>query len=264
MSKRFKFLTLLAVLFLAVGLFLGCEGDRGHSGLMGPPGEPAPVPEPDVWVSYGTAGGAPPGPLDNPNGGSPPTATLVGEYVELYTAHGGFGSAYVRLNIEGGIPLEAIHSLIYSAKLVSFYGRSNALLEVVFNIDADDDGELEGTGLAWMTPPMHDPAALGDDNFLSGDPWPYPTTPDLYFVERDALGSEYYYWCSNDTRDGFSAFWSQFDVVRDTKLPAHDIDLADRVHSIDFICGTSGSWIDATIQVLDIELNGIVYEMPAE
>jgi len=45
-------------------------------------------------------------------------------------------------------------------------------------------------------------------------------------------------------------------------LPAYDIDLVDIVYSIDFICGTSSNFMDITVEVQSVELNGTVYNMP--
>ena len=59
-----------------------------------------------VNVSYGTIGiGA--------------TAIQVGPVAELYTTNGGAGSAYVKLDIPGGIALNTITSLSYTAKVTN-------------------------------------------------------------------------------------------------------------------------------------------------
>jgi len=235
-----RYLTAVA----AVGLLLAVTGTAGANS-----------------VSWGTAG----------TGAS---ATLEGSAVKLHTDDGGSGSAYVRLAIDDGIALNNIQSLFYTCKLTAFDGDSCPSLEVVFNIDADGDGILEGTGLDWMTPATsHQPSALGyvdpgnrGDNFLSGDFWPFATAVDSAYVTRDALGSGsdpyYHYWSPDDTRSkdgGF--FWADFATVL-SQLPKADIDVTDKVYSIDFICGTSGAWQNADVYLSAVELNGVNYAVP--
>ena len=208
-------------------------------------------------VSWGTAG----------TGAS---ATVEGSAVKLHTDDGDQGSAYARLTIDGGIALNAISSLSYTSQLTAFDGTSCPILEVIFNIDADGDGSLEGTGLAWMTPATsHQPSALGyvstsdrGDNFLSGDFWPFATAVDGAYVTRDALGSDLYYWSADDARSGFGSYWDSFATVLSSKLPVHDIDVTDKVYSIDFICGTSGNWQDVDVYLSSVALNGTSYVTP--
>ena len=166
------------------------------------------------------------------------SATLLpGGVAHLYTADGGVGSAFVRLTIPGGIALEDIENLSYLAKVVEL-GESTWLPEVVLNIDADGDGLLEGTGVAWMTPaPSHDPAALGDDNFLAGDGIPVAET-DAVFVKRDVL-EHYRFWSADDERDESSSFYLP---LTELELPAHGIDAHDLVMSVDFVVGTCSNW----------------------
>ena len=169
------------------------------------------------------------------------SATVEDGVARLYPADGGVGSAFVRLTIPGGIAFKDIEALRYSAKVVEL-GESTWLPEVVLNIDADGDGLLEGTGVAWMTPaPSHDPAALGDDNFLAGDGIPVPET-DADFVERDVL-EDYRFWSADEDRAAGGAFYSSFDEL-ETALSQQDygIDMDDRVMSIDFVVGTCSNW----------------------
>jgi hypothetical protein len=206
-------------------------------------------------ISYGTVGT-----------GATATVTPVG--VELSTAigTGTAGSAYVRLNIDGGIALNAITSLSYTSKITTA-GEGGFALEVVLNIDADGDGTLEGTGIGWMQS-SHNPTTLGyadgsnrGDNFLSGDNWPTSGGPDASFVNRDALGN-YYYWDANDARNGFGNFWSLFSTIVPGMLPVNDIDGTDLVHSIDFVVGTSGNFDGMKAIVSSVELNGTIYAVP--
>ncbi|MFZ0035422.1 MAG: hypothetical protein WAK60_10620, partial [Sedimentisphaerales bacterium] len=207
-------------------------------------------------ISYGTVGT-----------GATATVTPVG--VELSTAigTGTAGSAYVRLNIDGGIALNAITSLSYTSKITTASAGGFAL-EVVLNIDADGDGTLEGTGIGWMQS-SHNPTTLGyvdgsnrGDNFLSGDNNPPGAwTPDLTFVTRDALGN-YYYWDANDARNGFTDLYSPFSTIVPGMLPVNDIDGADLVHSIDFVVGTSGNFDGMKAIVSSVELNGTSYSTP--
>ena len=194
--------------------------------------------------------------------GTGSSATIEGSAVKLNTDDGGVGSGYVRLTIDGGIALNAITSLSYDAKMTAFDDSAYwpTRLAVVLNIDADDDGSLEGTGLAWMTPATsHAPSAVGDDNFLSGD-GPKITGVDADFANWNALGTDYYYWSANDARDGLSpSLYSNFASL---PLPVHDIDSTDKVFSIDFILGTSSNWIDAEIHVSSVELNGTTHDVP--
>ncbi len=204
-------------------------------------------------ISYGTVGT-----------GATATVTPVG--VELSTAigTGTAGSAYVRLNIDGGIALNAITSLSYTSKITTA-GAGGFALEVVLNTDADGDATLEGTGIDWMAQ-NHNPATLGyvassnrGDNFLSGDNNPPGAgTPDLTFVTRDALGN-YYYWNANDARNGFGNFWSPFSTIVPGMLPVNDIDGTDLVYSIDFVVGTSGNFDGMKAIVSSVELNGTSY-----
>ena len=182
------------------------------------------------------------------------SATVEDGVARLYTADGGVGSAFVRLTIPGGIALEDIKNLSYSAKVVGL-GESTWLPEVVLNIDADGDGLLEGTGVAWMTPaPSHDPAALGDDNFLAGDGIPVTET-DADFVERDVL-EHYRFWSADDERDESSSFYLPLTGL---ELPAHGIDAHDLVMSIDFVVGTCSNWRDSVIEIASVTLNGTTY-----
>ena len=204
-------------------------------------------------ISYGTVGT-----------GATATVTPVG--VELSTAigTGTAGSAYVRLNIDGGIALNAITSLSYTSKITTA-GAGGFALEVVLNTDADGDATLEGTGIDWMTQ-NHNPATLGyvdgsnrGDNFLSGDNNPPGAgTPDLTFVTRDALGN-YYYWNANDARNSFGSFWSPFSTIVPGMLPVNDIDGTDLVYSIDFVVGTSGNFDGMKAIVTSLELIGTSY-----
>ncbi len=198
--------------------------------------------------------------------GSGATATMVPGGVELYTPDGGDGSAYVRLDIPGGIALNTIASLSYTAK-VTTPGAGGYAPEVVLNIDADGDG-LEGTGIAWMHS-GHDPASLGyvgtsdhGDNFLSGDNSPPGAgSPDPAFVNRDAIGANYYYWCADDTRSVFGGFWTPFSDVLATWLPLRDIHATDLVYSIDIVVGTSFNFDGMTAIVQSVTLNGTTYDV---
>jgi hypothetical protein len=197
--------------------------------------------------------------------GTGATATVTPVGVELSTAigTGTAGSAYVRLNIDGGIALNAITSLSYTSKITTA-GAGGFALEVVLNTDADGDATLEGTGIDWMAQ-NHNPATLGyvnssnrGDNFLSGDNWPTSGGPDASFVNRDALGN-YSYWNANDARNGFGNFWSPFSTIVPGMLPVNDIDGTDLVYSIDFVVGTSGNFDGMKAIVSSVKLNGISY-----
>ncbi|MBI2842578.1 MAG: right-handed parallel beta-helix repeat-containing protein [Armatimonadetes bacterium] len=179
----------------------------------------------DASISYGTIGtGA--------------TATLVGSDVELYTPDGGAGSAYVRLSIPGGIALNAISSLKYTAKITAV-GTSTWTPEVVLNIDADGDSSITGTGIEWMHS-GHSAAVLGGDNFLSGDGTPVSVV-DSDYVTRNALGGGYFYWSAGDDRTGFGDFWANFTDVIAQWLPRHGIDVAGALIGGD---GTNDNLID--------------------
>lgn len=207
-------------------------------------------------VSYGTIG-------------SGATATGSCSGVELYTPDGGAGSAYVRLEIDGGIALNAISTLSYIAKVTDLgppFGIYDSFApEVVLNIDADNDGILEGTGIGWMHSGWN-PSALGyvdgtnrGDNFLSGDNWePSLATPDTSFVTRNALG-DYNYWEADDARSGFGTTWTPWSSLT---FPVHDIDGTDLVYSIDFVVGTSGNFDGMRALFQSVELNGIIYPVP--
>lgn len=199
-----------------------------------------------VTISYGTIGtGA--------------TATQIGDAVELYTPAGGVGSGYVRLKIPGGIALNAITSLSYTAKVTN-PGTGSFAPEVVLNIDADGADELEGTGINWMLS-SYNPSTLNGDNFLSGDNWPTSAgSADPLFVNRDAL-SGYYYWSANDARTGFGSFWNPFTTIVPGMLPVHGIDSTDKVYSIDFVVGTSGNFNNMRALFSSVELNGVEYKI---
>lgn len=210
-----------------------------------------------LTVSYGTVG-------------SGATANLAVGGVELSTAlgTGTAGSAYVRLNIGGGIALNTISSLSYTS-MVTTPGAGGFAPEVVLNIDADSDATLEGTGIGWMQS-GHNPATLGyvgpldrGDNFLSGDNWPPGVSvPDVSFVTRDAIGAAYYYWSAGDTRAGFGSFWTPFSNIVPGMLPVHDIDGTDLVYSIDVVVGTSGNFDGMKAIIQSIALNGTTYNAP--
>jgi len=196
-------------------------------------------------VSYGTIG-------------TTATATQVGSAIELHTDQGLIGSGYVRLNIPGGIALNAITSLSYTAKVTSV-GAGGYAPEVVLNIDADNDG-AEGTGIDWMLS-SYDPGELNGDNFLSGDNWPASVgSIDSTFVNRDAL-SGYNYWAADDARTGFGVLWTPFSTIVPGMLSVHGIDSTDMVYSIDFVVGTSPNFDGMTALFLSVELNGIVYPL---
>jgi len=186
--------------------------------------------------------------------GTGATANLIGSDVELYTPAGLTGSGYVRLHIDGGIALNAITSLSYTAK-VTTPGAGGFAPEVVLNIDADGADGLEGTGIDWMLS-SYNPATLSGDNFLSGDNWPPSVgVADVAFVNRDAL-SGYYYWSANDPRTGFGSFWTPFNTI---VLPVHGIDSTDLVYSIDFVVGTSPNFDGMKALFSSVELNGTTY-----
>ncbi len=201
-------------------------------------------------VSYGTIGtGA--------------TTTYSDSTVKLYTANGGSGSAYVRLEIPEGIELDDIISLSYTAKVTDTGGTTSPLggyaPEVVLNIDADGTDGLEGTGIDWMLL-SHSASALNGDNFLSGDNWPTSAeSVDLAFVNRDAL-TGYSYWSANDARNAFGDFWTPFSSVLST-LPKHGIESTDKVYSIDFVVGTSGNFDDMEVLFSNVELNEETYSV---
>lgn len=198
-------------------------------------------------VSYGTIGTA----------GA--TATQIGSDIELYTPAGLTGSGYVRLNIDGGIVLNTITSLSYTAKVIT-PGAGGFAPEVVLNIDADGADGLEGIGINWMLS-SYNPATLSGDNFLSGDNWPPSAgSIDPTFITRDAL-TGYYYWSANDDRTGFGSFWTPFADVLSTKLSAHGIDTTDMVYSIDFVVGTSGNFDNMRALFSSVELNGTTYSV---
>ena len=192
------------------------------------------------------------------------TATTVAGGVQLQTSEGLDGSAYVRLDIPGGIALNAITSLSYTAK-VTTSGAGGFAPEVVLNMDADGDGILEGTGIGWMHS-FYNPATLGyvdatdrGDNFLSGDNWPPgAVTPDLTFVNRNALGA-YNYWSADDERDALSlTLWHTWATLFGM-LPLHDIDATDLVYSIDIVVGTSPNFDGMAAIIQSVELNGTTY-----
>jgi hypothetical protein len=211
-----------------------------------------------LTVSYGTVG-------------SGATANLAVGGVELSTAPGTgtAGSAYVRLNIGGGIALNTISSLSYTS-MVTTPGAGGFAPEVVLNIDADSDATLEGTGIGWMQSGWN-PTTLGyvgpsdpGDNFLSGDNWPPGVSvPDVSFVTRDAIGAAYNYWSANDTRAGLSpTLWHPFSTIVPGKLPVHDIHGTDLVYSIDVVVGTSGNFDGMKAIIQSIALNGTTYNAP--
>ncbi len=173
--------------------------------------------------------------------------------VELYTSAGLTGSGYVRLNIDGGIALNEISSLSYTAKVIT-PGSGGFAPEVVLNIDADGADGLEGTGINWMLS-SYNSAELSGDNFLSGDNWPPSAgSPDVGFTPRDAL-SGYNYWSANDTRTGFGSFWAPFTTIVPGMLPVHGINKTDKVYSIDFVVGTSGNFDGMRVLFSSVELN---------
>jgi len=189
--------------------------------------------------------------------GTGATATQIGSDIELYTPAGLTGSGYVRLNIDGGIALNTITSLSYTAKVIT-PGAGGFAPEVVLNIDADGASGLEGTGIDWMLL-SYNPATLSGDNFLSGDNWPASVgSPDSTFVNRDAL-SGYNYWSANDTRTGFGSLWTPFTTIVPGMLPVHGIDATDMVYSIDFVVGTSGNFDGMKALFSSVELNGTIY-----
>ncbi len=206
-----------------------------------------PVTANEITVSYGTIGdGA--------------TVTEGCSTVELYTPTGLTGSSYVRLEIPGGIALNQIMSLSYTAKITELgppFGIYDSFApEVVLNIDADDADGLEGTGIDWMLS-SYDPNELNGDNFLSGDYWPADlASPDTDFVNRDAL-THYYFWSANDTRNGLSpTLWTPWASI---SYPVHGIDSTDLVYSIDFVVGTSGNFDGMRALFSEVELNRTTY-----
>ncbi len=188
--------------------------------------------------------------------GAGATASPIGTVVELYTPDGAAGYAYVRLDIPGGIALNTIASLSYNAKVIT-PGAGGFAPEVILNIDADNDGGLDGTGMDWMFS-GHSAASIGADNFLSGDNWPTTAViPDVSFINRDAL-TGYNYWSTDDPRTGFASYWDPFSTVLGL-LPLYSIDNTDKVYSIDFVVGTSGNFNGLRAQFNSVELNGITY-----
>lgn len=189
--------------------------------------------------------------------GAGATAIPIGTAVELYTPDGAAGYAYIRLDIPGGIALNAITSLSYNAKVIT-PGAGGFAPEVVLNIDADNNGGLDGTGMGWMFS-GHLAASIGADNFLSGDNWPTSAVvPDVSFINRDAL-TGYNYWSTDDPRTGFASYWAPFSSILSSSLPAYDIDETDKVYSIDFAVGTSGSFNGLRAQFNSVALNGTTY-----
>lgn len=189
--------------------------------------------------------------------GTGATATPIGTVVELYTPDGSTGYAYVRLNIPGGIALDAITGLTYNAKVIN-PDASGYAPEVILNIDANNDVILTGTGMDWMFS-GHGASSIGADNFLSGDNSPVSAViPDLGFVNRDALTS-YNYWSTDDPRTGFASYWTSFSTILGSFLPAYGIDSTDKVYSIDFVAGTSGSFNGLRVRFNSITLNGVTY-----
>lgn len=189
--------------------------------------------------------------------GTGATAIPIGSEIELYTPDGSVGSGYIRLNIPDGIALSAISTLSYAAK-VTVPGTGGYAPEVVLNIDADGVSGLEGTGIDWMLS-SYNPITLNGDNFLSGDENP-PTKgiADLSFFSRD-VKSGYSYWAADDVRTGFGSFYDTFANVISSILPAHDIDTADKVYSVDIVIGTSGNFNGMRTLFQNIELNGVTY-----
>ena len=189
--------------------------------------------------------------------GTGATAIQSGTTVELFTPDGAAGSAYVRLNIPDGIEVGSIGSVSYTAQVLN-PGSGGFAPEVVFNIDADGDGVLEGTGVDWMQS-GHNPSALNGDNFLSGDNWPVSATvAESGMVTRSAF-SDYMYWSANSAGDGFGGFWSPFSSI---SLPQEGIDSTDKVYSIDFVVGTSGNFDNLRVLFESVELNEESYYMP--
>lgn len=189
--------------------------------------------------------------------GTGATAIPIGTAVELYTPDGAAGYAYIRLDIPGGIALNAINSLLYDSKVITS-GVGGFAPEVILNIDADNDGVLVGIGMDWMFS-SHSAASIGADNFLSGDNWPTSAgSPDVSFINRDAL-TGYNYWSADDPRTGFASYWAPFSTILGSSLPAYSIDATDKVYSIDFVVGTSGNFNGMKAQFNSVELNGITY-----
>lgn len=192
--------------------------------------------------------------------GTGATATVGCSGVELYTPAGLTGHAYVKLMIPDGIALNEIDTLSYTAKVTN-PGAGEYGPEVVLNIDADNDEDLDGTGIDWMLS-NHSPASIGYDNFLSGDSFQTFGSPDANFVYRNALG-DYNYWSTDDARTGFAYFYSPFVTVLGL-LPEYDIDETDKVYSIDFVVGTSGNFDDMGVEFSSVELNGTTYPVIAD
>lgn len=205
-----------------------------------------------------------------------PELSTEGEGVAEWTRINFSGIYSVRLYVEDGstdwaevsilvdIAIEDIAELKFW-EMVESYAPNGAGFNVILGIDLDEDGAFESNLPEWhQGQDSHTLEVLNGDAFVEMDAHYWQNPPTGEWMKRNAL-TEGYWWAPDTTGTGFCSYWGNFagflaflgGKANDSIIPNSDA----RVLVIKILIGGSGSWMDETVYVDYVTINGIKYDL---
>jgi len=178
---------------------------------------------------------------------------------KLYVVNGTEDWAEVSIPVD--IAIESFTALSFY-EYIDDYDPNGFTVQVILGIDADGDDDFEADLAAWhQGPDNHTTTPLKGDTFIEFEFAANPTKKA--WTERDAL-NDFSIWLPNATGDGFSTFgygdFASFLAWLDEASDDSAIDKDMLVKEVILQIGGSGSWMDETAYVDDIEINGVPYD----
>jgi hypothetical protein len=217
----------------------GQDGAKGDTGAQGPAGPAGPGGPQGPKGDTGAPGPAGPQGERGPAG---PVLPTLGHL--LYVDDGTQDIAHLSYVLDDPVALGDLTELTFFQEIVHESGDAFGA-NVILGVDADGDGTYEADDLGWHLPPVHNPAELGDDTFVSMDGAPIGTG-------KVAAPTVPQWWTPNDAGDGFAGPTDPNcynDLATVVASCAGRFEPTDQVHVIRLVLGGSGSWSDVALRL---------------
>ncbi|MBA7537332.1 hypothetical protein ES705_29599 [subsurface metagenome] len=181
--------------------------------------------------------------------------------VKLYVMDG--VSDWAQVSIPVDIAIESFTALSFY-EYIDDYNPNGWTVQVILGIDADDNGIFEADLPAWhQGPDSHTTIPLNGDTFIEFELRRGSNPPKDIWTERIAL-EDFVVWfpIADGTRvNWFYKPYTEFLAFLDTTADDSAIDKGMRVKEIILQIGGAGSWMDETVYVDDIKVNGETYDL---
>jgi Collagen triple helix repeat (20 copies) len=215
----------------------GPQGPKGDTGAIGPAGAVGPQgPKGDT----GETGPAGPQGERGPAG---PVLPTLGHL--LYVDDGTQDIAHLSYTLDTPVALNALNELTFFQESVHATGDTFGA-NVILGVDSDGDGAYEADDLGWHLPPIHVPAELGDDTFVSMDGAPIGQAK----VDAPAVPQ---WWTPNAAKNGLADPTDSdcYSALQNMVANCGDkaFEPTDQVHVIRLVLGGSGSWTDVALRL---------------